>query len=67
MTTTVKIAPVQKTIHVAVNQIHAFEVFTSGLARWWPKGHSIAKTPMKAMMLEPRLGGRWYEESEDGT
>ncbi|MHB1207410.1 MAG: SRPBCC family protein, partial [Rhodospirillaceae bacterium] len=48
-------------------QIHAFEVFTSGLARWWPKGHSIAKTPMKAMMLEPRLGGRWYEKSEDGT
>ena len=67
MTTTVKIAPVQKTIHVAASQAHAFEVFTSGLARWWPKGHGIGKPPMKTMMLEPRLGGRWYEESEDGT
>ena len=67
MTATVKIAPVHKTVHVNASQAHAFEVFTSGLARWWPKGHGIAGRPMKAMQLEPRLGGRWYEESEDGT
>ena len=67
MTTTVKIAPVRKSIRVNAGQAHAFEVFTSGLGRWWPRDHGIGKKPMKSAVMETRLGGRWYELAEDGT
>ncbi len=65
--TTVKIAPVRKSIRVKASQARAFEVFTSGLGRWWPLDHGIGKTPRKAAVMEPRLGGRWFELAEDGT
>lgn len=67
MTTAVKIAPVRKTIRVNVPQDRAFDVFTSGLGRWWPRDKGIGKMPMKAAVMETRLGGRWYELAEDGT
>lgn len=67
MTRTITIAPVRKSIRVKASQEHAFDVFTSGLGRWWPTTHSIGKPPMKTAVLEPRLGGRWYELSEDGS
>jgi len=67
MTTTVKIAPVRKTIRVKANAEHAFDVFTSGLGRWWPRDKGIGKLPMKTAVMETRLGGRWYEVAEDGT
>jgi len=63
----VAIAPVRRTVHVRVPIEHAFEVFTSGLTRWWPLDHTIGKKPVRKVMLEPRLGGRWLEISEDGT
>lgn len=67
MTTAVKIAPVRKSIRVNAGPEHAFDVFTSGLGRWWPLDHGIGKTPRKAVAMETRLGGRWYELAEDGT
>ena len=67
MAVTVKIAPVRKSIRVNATQAHAFDVFTSGLGRWWPLNHGIGKTPRKAVVMETRLGGRWYELAEDGT
>jgi uncharacterized protein YndB with AHSA1/START domain len=67
MTAAVKIAPVRKSIRVNASQAHAFEVFTAGLGRWWPLEHGIGKTPRKAVVMETRLGGRWYELAEDGS
>jgi uncharacterized protein YndB with AHSA1/START domain len=67
MTATLTIAPVRKTIRVNASAARAFEVFTSGLDRWWPRDHGIGKTPMKAAVMETRLGGRWYELAEDGS
>src|SRR5262249_13635212 len=63
----VTIAPVRKTVHVKATVEHCFEVFTSGLTRWWPHDHTVGKKPIKKVMLEPRLGGRWLEIAEDGT
>ena len=40
-TRTITIAPVRKSIRVKASQAHAFEVFTSGLGRWWPHKGSI--------------------------
>ena len=67
MTTTVTIAPVRKSIRVSASPAHAFDVFTSGLGRWWPLDHGIGKTPRKAMVMETRLGGCWYELAQDGS
>ena len=67
MNETAVIAPVRKTVHVKVPIAHAFEVFTSGLTRWWPHDHGVGKKPIQKVLMEPRLGGRWLEISQDGT
>jgi len=67
MTIAVRIAPVRKSLRVKAAPERAFEVFTAGLGRWWPLNHGIGKTPRKAVAMETRLGGRWYELAEDGT
>ncbi|MBV8754301.1 MAG: SRPBCC family protein [Hyphomicrobiales bacterium] len=67
MTIAVRIAPVRKSLHVNAAPQRAFEVFTSGLGRWWPLEHGIGPTPRKGVAMETRLGGRWYETAEDGT
>src|SRR5260370_12145786 len=61
------IAPVRKTVRVKAPIAHAFEVFTSGLTRWWPHDHGVGKKPIQKVLLEPRLGGRWLEIADDGT
>ena len=35
------IAAVRKTVRVKAPIAHAFEVFTSGLTRWWPHDHGV--------------------------
>jgi uncharacterized protein YndB with AHSA1/START domain len=61
------VAPVRKTIHVRATVEHAFDVFTAGIDRWWPREHHIGKSPMTRIMVEPRVGGRCYSEQQDGT
>jgi uncharacterized protein YndB with AHSA1/START domain len=63
----VSVAPVRKTVRVNAGAARAFEVFTAGLTRWWPRSHSIGKGPLQDAVIEPRAGGRWYERSEDGS
>ena len=60
-------APVRKSILVAVSQARAFEVFTAKFGTWWPKTHHIAAVEMMDAIIEPRLGGRWYEKGTDGS
>lgn len=61
------IPPVRKEVTVAVSADHAFRVFTEGVDRWWPRQHHIGKSPLARAVMEPRLGGRWYGISEDGS
>jgi uncharacterized protein YndB with AHSA1/START domain len=67
MTRTITIAPVRKTIRVKAPIAHAFEVFTSGLTRWWPHDHGVGKKPIAKVLMESRLGGRWLEVSKEDT
>jgi len=62
-------APIRKSIRVDVAPARAFEIFTTGMARWWLKTHTInpTKSPIKEIALEPRAGGRWFERGEDGS
>ena len=58
---------VRKTVTVEAGQERAFEVFTSGIGSWWPKEHHIGSADMAGCTFEPRVGGRWYETSVDGS
>ena len=53
---------VRKTIVVNADLHRAFEVFTQNMGQWWPKEHHIGGSPMLAVVVEPRSGGRWYEK-----
>lgn len=46
---------------------HAFEVWTTRVSAWWPKGHSASGDPNTRVVLEPREGGRIFERTGDGT
>jgi uncharacterized protein YndB with AHSA1/START domain len=67
MNEAVSIAPVRKSAIVKAPIAHAFEVFTSGLTRWWPHSHGVGRKPIQKVLMEPYLGGRWLEIAEDGT
>lgn len=59
---------VQKSIVVNAQQSHAFEVFTQHMHRWWPlQSHHIGASDPQAAVVEPRVGGRWYERAADGS
>lgn len=60
-------APVRKSIRVAAPPDRAFDVFTAGIGRWWPKSHKIGPADLDRPIMEPREGGRWYERDVDGT
>ena len=67
MNRTITIAPVRKSMVVEASQAMAFDVFTAGIDRWWPKAQHIAEAPVKASIFEPFVGGRWYVTCEDGS
>jgi uncharacterized protein YndB with AHSA1/START domain len=67
MSLAIKPAPVRKTLSVAASPSHAFEVFTAGFDRWWPRSHSIGESPLQTAVIEPRRGGRWFGRLENGT
>jgi uncharacterized protein YndB with AHSA1/START domain len=61
------IPPVRKQVMVEASQERAFQVFTAGIDRWWPRQHHIGQSPLKRSVIEPRAGGRWYAECVDGS
>lgn len=65
--TTIRPAPVRRSVTVKAAQARAFQVFTDGFGRWWPRSHHIGKAAMTSGVIEPRVGGRWYEIGEDGS
>lgn len=67
MSPTVKIAPVHRTFHVDLPQAQAFDLFSKGIDRWWPRTHHIGSAPLKEAIIEPFSGGRWYHSCEDGS
>ena len=60
------IAPVVRTTEVKADPERAFQLFTQDMGRWWPQRMTIAKKPTVNVVIEPREGGRWYEEDADG-
>jgi hypothetical protein len=56
--TSLQIAPVRKSIVVQATTKRAFDVFTTGIDRWWPKTHGIGEGPVIESVIEPFVGGR---------
>lgn len=67
MSRTMSIAPVRKSVIVNAPPDRAFEVFTAGIDRWWPRTHGIGAAPIQESIIEPFVGGRWYTRCEDGS
>ena len=59
---------VRKTMRVQAPQAVAWRVFTEKMSTWWPLAHyKIGKTAAVDAIVEPRVGGRWYERGDDGS
>lgn len=59
-------APIRKTLVVRASPDTAFRVFTAGIDRWWPRTHTISKAPLREVVIEPMVGGRWYGRDAEG-
>ena len=60
-------APVKKSVVVKADVERSFNAFTTRIGKWWPRTHSVGSTPQADVIIEPRVGGRWYERSGDGS
>ena len=61
------IEPLELSYEIDCPAEHAFDVWTTRLSAWWPKGHSASGDPGTVVVLEPRLGGRIYERTSEGV
>jgi uncharacterized protein YndB with AHSA1/START domain len=44
----------------------AFEVFTTRVDTWWPRMYHLGQAERADLVIEPHIGGRWYERGADG-
>ena len=59
---------VRKVMSVKAPLEIAWRVFTEKMGTWWPLANfKIGKAKAVDAVIEPRVGGRWYERGEDGS
>jgi uncharacterized protein YndB with AHSA1/START domain len=59
--------PIRRSVSVSWDPAAAFTRFTADFGKWWPSAsHSIGGRLVRRIVLEPRVGGRIYEEHLDG-
>ena len=59
---------VRKVVSVQAPQPVAWRVFTEKMGIWWPLAvYKIGKANAVDAVIEPRVGGRWYERGDDGS
>ena len=59
---------VRKVMSVKAPPPVAWRVFTEKMATWWPlENYKIGKAKAVDAVIEPRVGGRWYERGDDGS
>lgn len=60
------IAPVTKSVTVALSLEDAFKLFTADISTWWPlPRHSVFDADAASCHLEGKVGGRLYEVHKD--
>ncbi|MCB0122334.1 MAG: SRPBCC domain-containing protein [Caldilineaceae bacterium] len=60
-------AVVYNSIVVPLSPMAAFTLWTEQIHLWWPAGHSRSGDPATHVLLEPGVGGRFYERASDGV
>ena len=59
---------VRKVMNVQAPPAVAWRVFTEQMGTWWPLAvYKIGKADAVDAIIEPRVGGRWYERGDDGS
>lgn len=59
---------VRKVVSVQAPPPVAWQVFTEKMGTWWPlENYKIGKAKAVDAVIEPRIGGRWYERGDDGS
>ena len=61
------IAPILLNIAVKASPSRAFELFTTHMGKWWPKGRILGRNPPVDIVIEPHAGGRWFERDAEGN
>lgn len=61
------IAPVEVSVEVPLTPERAFALFTEDFGRWWPTSHHIGADPFVDAVVEPFVGGRWFERDARGA
>ena len=57
---------IRKTINVQAPPAIAWRVFTEKMGSWWPLVvYKIGKANAVDAIMEPHVGGRWYERGDD--
>jgi hypothetical protein len=58
---------VRREVVVDIEPAAAYDIFTADMTSWWPAQHHIGSAPIQEIVIEPRVGGRWFTRHEDGT
>ena len=58
---------IRKSIRIERPAEIAFKLFCEQIGRWWPKGPSFGNKVATDMVIEGRVGGRFYQVYDDGT
>lgn len=59
---------IRKTVSVQAPPLVAWQVFTEKMGTWWPLAvYKIGKANAVNAVIEPYVGGRWYERGDDGS
>jgi uncharacterized protein YndB with AHSA1/START domain len=59
--------PLRLSFDVACPVEHAFRVWTTGIATWWPLDHTVTGEAGVRVVLDGVVGGRVYERTPGGT
>jgi uncharacterized protein YndB with AHSA1/START domain len=58
---------VRSSVTVPLAPAEAFRLFADQMASWWPLAtHSVYQSEATGIVIEPRVGGRVYETTDDG-
>jgi uncharacterized protein YndB with AHSA1/START domain len=61
------VQPVRLSVEVPLAADEAFELFTAGIAEWWPYKTHFSRGPVETLVFETRLGGALKEVCSDGV
>ncbi|MEU2255176.1 SRPBCC family protein [Nocardia xishanensis] len=67
MSTPTSLPVLQGKATVAMPLEKAFAFFTESFGSWWPAAYHIGQAEMADAIIEPRVGGRWFERGVDGS